>query len=216
MGLLNLLAFCLAPIACDALLRANVHNPNNGRVGRRSKVTWSSKDSLSAASNSFMPVKYTQLEGSAWLLKMTIEGFDDRNRNEVGSPITVTTRMVLDPIDDSSGLSPVRLIGRKSQFLTKGYVWDIGKGLDSNSDDTSTYLQFNVKGEGLAPHVPDGSLYVNARIQRVTATQELKLTDALITFKRPQRARFLFMSFDGLLAEFKIVGVASLTPVGLS
>ena len=58
--------------------------------------------------------------------------------------------------------------------------------LDNNSEDEAVYLRLNVRGEGLEPTVPDGSLYLNAKLSR-DADGNIVLEDGLVTFKRPQK-----------------------------
>ena len=48
------------------------------------------------------------------------------------------------------------------------------------------YLRLNVRGEGLEPTVPDGSLYLNAKLIR-DADGNILLEDGLVTFKQPQK-----------------------------
>ena len=158
------------------------------------------------------PAEWFRLEGSRWQLTLNLKGFKEERAS--ASPVSVNAKVALMP-PGPDGLAPVQVL-EPSRFITKGFVWSVGKGLDDNSDDTCLYLRFNVRGEGLSI-VPDGSLYVNARITRGSGASEgdqpLQLTDGLVTFKRPQKTRFLFMVYDGLLAEFKVVGECSLRPI---
>ena len=147
--------------------------------------------------------------------------------------MTVNVRVALLP-PGGDGLANVQILEPSTKYVPRGSS-SVGRGLDDNSDDASMYLA-NVRGEGLSPVLPDGSLYVNARIargggadlgaagvarggmgsgERPSAEGEgaLQLVDGLVTFKRPQKARFLFMVYDGLLAEFKVVGRPPLRPM---
>ena len=173
------------------------------------------------------------LENSCWQLTLKLEGF--KEERQAINPVTVNVRVALLP-PGGDGLANVQILEPSTKYVPKGFVWSVGRGLDDNSDDASMYLRFNVRGEGLSPVLPDGSLYVNARIargggadlgaagvarggmgsgERPSAEGEgaLQLVDGLVTFKRPQKARFLFMVYDGLLAEFKVVGTAALRPI---
>ncbi len=177
--------------------------------------------SCSSGSNPGVPeesvgriARWTSLENSSWALTMNLYGF--REERSTLTPITLRTKVtLLSPGDD--GLAPVQIIDSDTnRYVTKGYVWSVGKGMDDNCDDKSFYLRFNIRAMGLSPVVPDGSLYINARIVRgkeEPGEGAIDLTDGLITFKRPQKTRFLFMVYDGLLAEFKVVGDCSLMPI---
>ena len=153
--------------------------------------------------------RWDTLENSSWKLTMCLTGFDDRPAVD---PVTISVRLQLLPVEDD-GLAPVKMFGPPSTFITKGFVWSTAKGLDSNSDDKSTYLMFNLRGEKLDPCLPDGSIYVNARITRRRNDGSLRLEDGVVTFKRPKKTSFLFFSYDGLLAEFKVVGSCTLVPI---
>ena len=52
-------------------------------------------------------------------------------------------------------------------------------------------------GEGLRV-VPDGSLYVNAKICR-NEGGVVELTDGLVTFKQPKKSSFLFVNYGTVL-----------------
>mmetsp|Transcript_26186 Transcript_26186/g.58668 ORF Transcript_26186/g.58668 Transcript_26186/m.58668 type:complete len:217 (+) Transcript_26186:183-833(+) len=213
MKLPSVLFFVLAGIFESEAFSPRVKHPH---FSRRCQVTCSSEKDESSPppppqATIQVPPKWSRLEGSAWKLTLNLVGFNDRDRSEV-DPVSVTTRVQLLP-PEKDGLSPVLVFGeRESKYITKGFVWSTGLGLDDNSRDGAYYLRFNVAGRNLEPVVPDGSLYVNARIERAQ-DGALKLEDGLVTFKRPQKASFLWMSYDGLLAEFKVVGDCSLVPI---
>ena len=123
----------------------------------------------------------------------------------------VVCEIALMPVEED-GRGQVRVQG-DNKFITKGFVWSVGLGLDDNSEDDAVYLRLNVRGEGLEPTVPDGSLYLNAKLTRDEKDGAIVLSDGLVTFKRPQKARFLFAVYDGLLAEFKVVGNVVMEPI---
>mmetsp|Transcript_26255 Transcript_26255/g.69988 ORF Transcript_26255/g.69988 Transcript_26255/m.69988 type:complete len:189 (+) Transcript_26255:381-947(+) len=155
------------------------------------------------------PKRWTELAGSAWKCRMTLEGFKEE-RKDVRA-VDVVCEIALMPVEED-GRGQVRVQG-DNKFITKGFVWSVGLGLDDNSEDDAVYLRLNVRGEGLEPTVPDGSLYLNAKLTRDEKDGAIVLSDGLVTFKRPQKARFLFAVYDGLLAEFKVVGNVVMEPI---
>jgi hypothetical protein len=139
------------------------------------------------------PVVWTMLAGSAWRVRLRLTGFADAAADagtvtgatgtSSGSPRPVTLEarvQLLPPQPDSKGRCPVRVFGAADPAvaaagsatsadprLPRGYVWALEKGSDSEPNDAATYLRFNLQATGLAPLVPDGSLYLNARVVKV-------------------------------------------------
>ena len=153
--------------------------------------------------------RWSQLAGSCWKLSMDLQGV--KEERSTLRPVQVTTTIRLQE-READGLAPVTVL-EPTKYIQKGFVWSTGLGVDDNSDDESTYLRFNLRAEEMEPTVPSGSVYVNARVAVDETSGTLSLEDGLVTVKQPKKVSFLWTVYEGLLAEFKVIGSCTLSPI---
>ncbi|KAG5190523.1 hypothetical protein JKP88DRAFT_298529 [Tribonema minus] len=101
----------------------------------------------------------------------------------------------------------ILLVSAGTPAITRGYIWA------PDRDANRTYIAFDIGVKGLSA-VPDGKLYLNARVDQDDATGGYKLSDGVLTIKEVDNRRgFGLFSFAGILAEFKVVGEFVATPL---
>ena len=176
-------------LACSA----NAFVPTLRRVSSRHHSTAAS-DAETASD-----AEYFNLSGSVWSIAAELTGL--RAAAAAGPTVTITLNLRLEP-PDAEGQRFVSLGGTGALGrVTQGFVWDV----DVDEESGERFVRASVKVERLAPTVPDGNLYLNARLRAPEGGRGLRLDDGVATVKvvRP----------GGLLADFRTVGTFDSEPL---
>ncbi|CAM9503025.1 unnamed protein product, partial [Discosporangium mesarthrocarpum] len=146
------------------------------------------------------------LLNSSWKIVMEIRG-KKSDKNRVAFRLTFSCRF-----REEDNILDVEANHR---FIKRGYTW----APDRDTYDGNEYIAFDVAVEGLSA-VPDGKVYLNARIEALEAGEDgethYRLADGVVTIKEVVEQRSFWGVFNaaGLLAEFKVVGAFAAVPLG--
>ena len=145
--------------------------------------------------------EYFSLSGSVWSIAAELTGLRAAAAELAGPTVAIRLAIRLEPPDAEGprfvSLGGTGALGR----VTQGFVWDV----DVDEESGERFVRASVKVERLAPTVPDGNLYLNARLRAPEGGRGLRLDDGVATVKvvRP----------GGLLADFRTVGTFDSEPL---